>query len=319
MNPITFIADLESVGQRLDVFLCANLTDVSRSTAQKWIDEHCVLVEGHSQKPSYRIRAGERITISPPDPLPAQPSAQEIPLAVLYDEQDIIVLNTAAGLVVHPAPGNPDGTLVNALLHHCTDLSGIGGAIRPGIVHRLDRGTSGVMVVTKNDRTHKDLANQFLMHTTQKIYLAFVGRGPNAADLAATGTIDTLYGRHPVHRKRFSSRVERGKPAKTEYEIKKRFHGSDWSALLIEARPITGRTHQIRVHLADQGYPILGDSLYGGRSARFFPESILPPRTALHAKSISFKHPGTGKKVFFQAPLPDDLTDLEKELNEHMR
>jgi 23S rRNA pseudouridine1911/1915/1917 synthase len=226
------------------------------------------------------------------------------------------VIDKPPGLVVHPAPGNPDGTLVNALLHHCRDLSGIGGVKRPGIVHRLDRDTSGVMVVTKNDSAHRTLSRQFREHQVQKVYIAFAGMRPNARELPASGKFATLFGRHPVHRKRFSSKVERGKEAESAYRVLERYGGEGWSAVKVQMEPRTGRTHQIRVHLADVDHPILGDKLYGGRAARVFPQWILPDRQALHAAELTFVHPTSQESLSLQAPLPADLAELEQRLKE---
>ena len=287
----TVIIDPESEGQRLDVFLAANLTIYSRSFLKKLIDEQCVWVNGQSVRAAYKVRAGEKVTVNLPPPEPAIPLAQEIPLQILYEDSDILVLDKPPGLVVHPAPGSPDGTLVNALLHYCKDLSGIGGVIRPGIVHRLDRDTSGALVVTKNDRAHRDLAEQFQAHQVRKTYVAFCGQRPGSKALPAKGRFDTLFGRHPVHRKRFSSLVERGKQAISDYRVLHKYSGDGFEALKVEVKLKTGRTHQIRVHLADAEHPILGDKLYGGRSARMFPQSIFPARQALHALELAFRHP----------------------------
>jgi pseudouridine synthase, RluA family len=310
----TIVIDPESAGQRLDVFLARTLPDRSRAYLQKLIEDQHVLVNGHSVRVSFRVRQGESVQIDEPAPRPAEPVAQDIPLLVLYQDEDILVLDKSANLVVHPAPGSPDGTLVNALLHHCNDLSGIGGVARPGIVHRLDRDTSGVMVVTKNDRAHQALATQFSHHTIYKRYIAFALKRDGANRLADQGAFDTLFGRHPVHRKRFSSCVSQGKKAISKYKVLRRFETKTWEALKIQIEPHTGRTHQIRVHLADHGHPILGDTLYGGRSARRFPVELQPKRHALHAAVLSFIHPRTGLKVSFESPLPEDLIDLEEAL-----
>jgi 23S rRNA pseudouridine1911/1915/1917 synthase len=311
--------DPESAGQRLDVFLADNLggnSRYSRSYLKRLIEEHHVQVEGRSVRASHRLRAGERVSVWEPPARPAVPSPQHIPLRILHEDRDLVVLDKPAGLVVHPAPGNPNGTLVNALLHHCNDLSGIGGTLRPGIVHRLDRGTSGVIVATKNDRAHRKLASQFHEHQTRKQYIAFAGRRPGAGKLPDSGSFETMFGRHPVHRKRFSSRVEHGKTAHTNYRVLQRFEGDDWMAVKIELEPVTGRTHQLRVHLADASHPILGDKLYGGRSSKVFPKAILPDRPALHARLLSFLHPADDRRMSFEAPLPDDLLELESRLAE---
>jgi len=311
--------DPESEGQRLDVFLAANISGHSRSHLKRLIEENRVLVDGVSVRASRKIRAGESITVIEPEPRPAEPLAEDIPLNVIHEDRDLIVIDKRAGLVVHPAPGNPDGTLVNALLNHCTDLSGVGGVLRPGIVHRLDRGTSGVLVVSKNDRSHRHLSTQFQKHRVDKCYLAFAARRPGARALADHDRFDTLYGRHPVHRKRFSSRVESGKRAVTEISVLGRFNAEDWQAVKLEIKLVTGRTHQIRVHLSDAGHPLLGDKLYGGRVTRMLPRHVLPDRPALHARSIAFVHPASGERVSFEAPVPLDLTRLEEALRSASR
>ncbi len=307
----TLTVDSAVAGQRLDSFLADTIASLSRSFLRKLIDEHQVLVNGASARASYKIRGGDELVVYEPPPEPAEPQAQDIPVPFLYQDEDILVIDKPAGLVVHPAPGCPDGTLVNALLHHCDDLSGVGGVIRPGIVHRLDRGTSGVMVVSKNDRAHRHLAAQFAEHTVRKKYLAFAARRPGAKPLPNQCRLETLFGRHPVHRKRFSSKVTKGKSAISEFRLLRKFEGSNWSAVKVEVALETGRTHQIRVHLADADHPILGDKLYGGRSARVFPAEILPARQALHAWTLSFQHPRTDKIVSFEAELPEDMVKLE--------
>jgi 23S rRNA pseudouridine1911/1915/1917 synthase len=313
---LTITVDSESEGQRLDVFLSDLLGSLSRSYLKKLIDEKHVLVDGRSVRAAYKVKAGAQVEVREPPPVDPQPLPEPRPLTVLFEDSDVLVIDKPPGLVVHPAPGNPDGTLVNALLHHCRDLSGIGGVKRPGIVHRLDRDTSGVMVVTKNDSAHRSLARQFRGHQVQKVYIAFAGIRPNARDLPASGSFKTLFGRHPVHRKRFSSKVERGKEAESLFRVLRRYRGDGWSAVKIRMEPRTGRTHQIRVHLADADHPILGDKLYGGRAARVFPKKILPDRQALHAARLTFVHPSTGESLSFEAPLPGDLAELEHRLKE---
>jgi 23S rRNA pseudouridine1911/1915/1917 synthase len=312
----TVRVDPESEGQRLDVFLTANLPAFSRSALKRLIEENHVWVDGCSARASHKVRAGERITVNEPPPVPAEPLPEDIPISVIYEDSDILVVDKPPGLVVHPAPGTPDGTLVNALLHKCQDLSGVGGVIRPGIVHRLDRDTSGLLVVTKHDRAHRGLARQFHEHQVQKTYLAFAGCRPGAVPLNEAGGFDTFFGRHPVHRKRFSSLVDKGKRAVTRYRVLQRFGGTGWSAVKVQLNLETGRTHQIRVHLADADHPVLGDKLYGGRSARVFPPGILPERQALHAWRIGFCHPLRNEQVEFESPLPADLVELENRLRE---
>jgi 23S rRNA pseudouridine1911/1915/1917 synthase len=313
---LTITVDPESEGQRLDVFLSGILGSLSRSYLKKLIDEKHVLVDGRSVRASHKVKAGAQVEVREPPPADPRPLPEARPLSVLFEDSDILVIDKPPGLVVHPAPGNPDGTLVNALLHHCKDLSGIGGVKRPGIVHRLDRDTSGVMVVTKNDTAHRALARQFRGHQVEKVYIAFVGKRPNARELPASGRFETLFGRHPVHRKRFSSKVERGKQAESAYRVLERYAGEGWAAVKVQMEPRTGRTHQIRVHLADADHPILGDKLYGGRAARVFPKSILPDRQALHASRLTLVHPTSNERLTLKAPLPGDLTELEQRLKE---
>ena len=310
----TLVVDAEARGARLDRFLADSLPHLSRSFLHKLIDDNMVLVEGISARASRRMKAGEKIVIFEPPPVPAEPAAEDIPLDIIFEDGDLLVLCKPAGLVVHPAPGSPDHTLVNALLHHCKDLSGIGGVERPGIVHRLDRNTSGLLIVTKNDISHRALSEMFQERQVHKTYLAFAGRREGGPVLSGKGSFDTLYGRHPVHRKRFSSKVDKGKRALTEYEIIRRFQGRGFEAIKIRVQLHTGRTHQIRVHFADAGYPLLGDKLYGGRSLRSIPHDIQPARQALHAWRLSFKHPVSGRMMEFEAPLPEDLRQLEQNL-----
>ncbi len=308
------VVDPESDGQRLDAFLSAFLQEFSRAFLQKLIAEHQVLVDGLSAKASLRIKAGQRLLVTIPAPVAAEPEPQAIRLDVVFEDADLIVVNKPSGLVVHPAPGHPDRTLVNALLHHCKDLSGIGGVERPGIVHRLDRNTSGLLVVAKHDKAHHALQAQFAEHSLDKRYLAFAVRRQGMAALSKNGSFDTLYGRHPVHRKRFSSTVSRGKRALTHYHVLERFLGKDLEILKLELDLKTGRTHQIRVHLCDAGHPILGDKLYAGRSLRGLPQHLVPERQALHAWRLRLAHPMDGRNLEFEAPLPDDLQELQRRI-----
>jgi 23S rRNA pseudouridine1911/1915/1917 synthase len=312
----TITVDPESEGQRVDVFLACVLTALSRSYLKRLIDEKHVLVDGRSVRVAYKVRAGEQVEIHEPPLADPEPQPEALPISILFEDTDLLVIDKPPGLVVHPAPGSPDGTLVNALLHHCGDLSGIGGVKRPGIVHRLDRDTSGVMVVSKNDSAHRALSRQFKGHQVEKVYIAFAGQRPNAQKLPDQGNFTTLFGRHPVHRKRFSSKVERGKQAESVFRVLNRYSGESWSAVKVQMEPKTGRTHQIRVHLADVDHPILGDKLYGGRSARVFPKWIFPERQALHASRLTFVHPSSSESLTFTAPLPGDLAELELRLKE---
>jgi len=287
------IVPQEAKGERLDRYL-ATVSGLSRSR----FDSLSVLLDGRPAKAATRLRGGEELEWTVPEPVPAAPVPQDLPLAVLYEDRDLIAVNKAAGVVVHPAAGNRDGTLVNALLHHVKDLGGVGGELRPGIVHRLDKDTTGVLVVAKNDRALEGLQEQFASREVEKLYLALVAGAP-----AAEGTFRTLYGRHPRNRLKFSGRVKSGKPAVTHWRVTKSFDSASRVEVVLE----TGRTHQIRVHFAEGGFPLLGDTLYGRKS-----EVIA--RQALHAWKLAFEHPRTGKKVRLTAPVPDDFTAAERAL-----
>ncbi len=259
-------------------------------------------VDGEARKAGYKLRDGNAVEVLLRPPVEAKAVAQQIPLDVVYEDEDLIVVNKPAGMVVHPAPGHPDGTLVNALLGHCRDLSGIGGALRPGIVHRLDKDTSGVMVATKNDATHRSFVEMFQTGKGDALireYLAVVAPSPRDA----RGTFDTLYGRHKTNRKKFSSKVERGKRAVTHWEVA-RWFGT--AAALVRCRLATGRTHQIRVHFADHGSPVVGDPMYSRRRA--LGDHI--DRQALHAVLLAFPHPTTGEPMRFETPPPADMQAL---------
>ena len=253
---LAFVVSEEDAGQRLDTALAA-ASGVTRSQACRWLDAGLVRLNDAPARASRRVRTGDVIEASPPDPVPSTLVPEPIPLAVLHEDADLIVVDKPAGLVVHPAPGHRGGTLVNALLHHCDDLAGIGGVLRPGIVHRLDRGTSGVLVAAKNDAAHRALAEQFHDHSIERMYLALV-RGTPGED---AGRIDRPIGRHHRDRKRMSVRTRVGREARTRWRILERFARSERS--WIEVRPETGRTHQIRVHLASVGMPIAADPSYG--------------------------------------------------------
>jgi 23S rRNA pseudouridine1911/1915/1917 synthase len=288
------------VGQRLDRFLRARLGEHSRAFVQKLIEAGRITVDGHASKASYKVRAGNVIDVEipPPRPLEAQPEA--LPLDVLYEDDDLIVLNKPAGMVVHPAAGNPSGTLVNALLHHCrSQLSCIGGVERPGIVHRLDKGTTGCIVIAKSEIAHQSLVVQFKSHMVVKVYRAICwGRFERLS-----GTIETLIGRSATNRKKMSARVAKGRAAHTDYHILRQFDDH----ALVELRIHTGRTHQIRVHMAHIGHPIVGDATYG--RARHTDNSVARP--LLHAYKLGFTHPRTGTPMEFSAPMPDDMKRYE--------
>ncbi len=302
-------------GTRLDRWLAVQLPDVSRTRLKSLIEDGCVTVNGASlADPSARVKPGNLIAIAIPEARPAEPEAQSIPLDILYEDRDLIVLNKPAGLVVHPAPGSPDQTLVNALLAHCGDsLSGIGGVKRPGIVHRLDKDTSGIMVAAKNDEAHNGLAKQFEDHSIARAYLALVWGTPNPSK----GEIEGNIGRSPTNRKKMAIVSHGGKWALTRYQVKKVF--AQGALSLVECRLATGRTHQIRVHMTSRGHPLVGDQTYGG-GAKSSRTRSLPvaakdyithfPRQALHAELLGFAHPLSGKWLEFNQPLPKDLADL---------
>jgi len=278
---------------RLDQFLALELPQFSRSRIQHLIRNKFVVINGSPGRPRDLVREGDRIALTepPPEQIDARPEA--IPLNVLYEDDDLIVINKPAGLVVHPGAGQREHTLVNALLHHFPKLSGIGGKERPGIVHRLDKETSGCLVAAKNDEAHRGLSAQFANRRVEKIYLALV-----AGKLRKlSGMIEESIGRHPKDRKRMSVEAKRGRAARTEYRVV----NSSEEISLVECRLHSGRTHQIRVHLHHLGHPVLGDKIYGGRFAKMF------PRQMLHAWKLGFAHPRDGNLVSFEAPLPPDF------------
>jgi 23S rRNA pseudouridine1911/1915/1917 synthase len=294
----------ELAGKRLDVALARLEPTLSRAQVQRLIEQGEVTVAGGVAKPAHKLRAGERIEGRVPEPVPATVAAQEIPLAILHEDADLVVVDKPAGMVVHPAAGHAQGTLVNALLHHCRDLSGVGGQLRPGIVHRIDKDTSGVLVVAKHDRAHRFLAAQWKQHSIDREYLAFV-RGAPRAD---SGTVDAPIGRHPTDRKRMSTRARVSRSAVTHWRVEERLRG----ATLLRVRLETGRTHQIRVHMASIGLPLLGDPVYGG--GRALPSARGIARQALHATLLGFTHPTTGERMRFESPLPADLLALREAL-----
>ena len=294
---------------RIDQFLSLEMNGESRATVQRLIENGNVMVNGKEVRPSLKLKGGEAIVVDVPPPQAALPQAETIPLEVLYEDRDLLVINKAAGMVVHPGAGNAGGTLVNALLAHCSDLAGIGGELRPGIVHRLDKGTSGVLVAAKNDRAHQGLSEQFSVHSVKRMYQALVFGHPQED----SGKIDGLIGRHPTDRLRFSGKVRQGKQAVTRWKVKERFG----RVALLELRLETGRTHQIRVHLTEAGFPLLGDPLYpdGGRCNNI-PDTQLRGminrlgRQALHARCLGFVHPASGEYMEFTVEPPDDMQEL---------
>jgi 23S rRNA pseudouridine1911/1915/1917 synthase len=302
--------------QRLDHFLAECLPEETRSRLRRLIDEQQVLCNDQPAKAGVKLKGGEIIAVQIPQPVAIEAAAEAIPLKVLYEDPYLIVLDKPAGMVVHPAPGHSDGTLVNALLHHCTDLSGIGGALRPGIVHRLDRDTSGVMVATKDDATHHHLAAQFRDHSIARRYVALVHGNVQCA----TGTIDKAIGRHPQERKKMSGATRHGRRAVTHWKVLQRFDRDKLT--LMELTLETGRTHQIRVHLSEMNLPVVGDPVYGGtKRSNAIGDSQLRSliqrlkRQALHARLLGFQHPHNDTYLEFTSPLPEDLTEILHYLN----
>ena len=292
-TPIELLVSTNEAKLRLDQFLAKRLPEFSRSRLQQLIRGGFVRLNDSTSRPRQIVRVGDKIELTEPPLEKIETLPEQIPLEVLFEDNDLIVINKPAGLVVHPGAGHREHTLVNALLNHCATLSGIGGKERPGIVHRLDKETSGCLVVAKNDATHQDLSKQFAARTVEKIYLALVAgklRKP-------AGVIEEKIGRHPIHRRRMSATTLRGRAAKTEYRA---VRSSD-RATLIECRLHSGRTHQIRVHLHHLGHPVLGDKVYAPRLAKDF------PRQMLHAWKLGFRHPRTEEWRNFEAPLPPDF------------
>ena len=291
--------------ERIDALLAHCV--LTRSAAARLIETGKVLRDGHTVKKSELTREGDVFTVDVPDePAPAEAAAQNIPLQVVYEDGDVIVVNKPRGLVVHPAPGHPDGTLVNALLYHCGDsLSGIGGELRPGIVHRLDRDTSGLIIAAKNDFAHLALSAQLSDRSLSRIYEAVVHGGFRAD----SGTVDAPIGRHPVDRKRMAVTEKNARPAVTHWEVLARYRGFTHVRCILE----TGRTHQIRVHMAHIGHPLLGDMVYGAGK----PEKGLEGQ-CLHARELKFRHPRTGELVHLTSELPPYFTDVLSRLGERL-
>jgi len=308
----SLVVENASKGERLDLWLAHRLPTQSRARLQALIADGLVLLEGRPTRASARLRPGQAVQITIPAPVRGSPSPEDIPLRILYEDPHLLVIDKPAGLVVHPGAGTSSGTLVNALLYHVRDLSGVGGVLRPGIVHRLDKGTSGLLVVAKDDATHRELARQFATRRVQKEYLAVVLGVP----AKAAGSIDNPIGRDTRARKKMSVHSPRGREAHSSYRVEEVLDG----AALLRVSIQTGRTHQIRVHLASVGHPLAGDTVYGGgralraRHAASHEALRCLKRPALHAGHLSFSHPATGETVSIRSPLPEDLATLVERL-----
>jgi 23S rRNA pseudouridine1911/1915/1917 synthase len=318
MEPIELTFPSDSDPERLDSFISRSIPEVTRSAALRLIESGFATVNGTKQKPALKLKGGEVVQVVIPPPVPAEPQPEEIPIEVLYEDAELVVVNKGAGMVVHPGAGNPEGTLVNALLAHCRDLSGIGGELRPGIVHRIDKDTSGTLVVAKSDRAHNALAEQFKEHTIKRVYLALVYGSPKEEK----GKIESTIGRHPTDRKKMSAKARHGKTAVTHWRVVARYPG----VTLIRLRLETGRTHQIRVHMSEAGHPLLADEVYGGTGRLSgVQDPVLKQmiksmgRQALHAKTLGFLHPVSGEYLEFDTELPPDMAGIVAYLEEKNR
>ena len=298
-EPIRLRAEPEDAGKRLDQVVHERLGQFSRARIQQWIRDGGVRVNGSAARPSRTVRPGESIEVEPAEAPPLHATPEDIPLQVLYEDRDLVAIDKPAGMVVHAGAGIHSGTLVNALLHRFEALSGVGGALRPGIVHRLDRFTSGVLLVAKNDAAHRALAEQFSGRQVEKTYIALV----HGAVKAETGRIDRPIARDPVHRTRMTARLSEGRSAWSEYRVVKRFEGFT----LLEVRIGTGRTHQIRVHLSGMGHPVVGDALYGAPAKVAGMPAL--GRYFLHAHRIRFRLPSTGEEIMVVSPLARELEE----------
>jgi len=311
-----FEVSAEDSGTRLDKYLAAHLPELSRSQLQRLIQEGQVGIAHGLGTASYRVRGGDIITVDVPPPRPARPGAEALALQIVYEDDALLVIDKPPGLVVHPAPGHASGTLVNALLFHCQTLSGVGGEERPGIVHRLDKDTSGLLLVAKHDRSHRHLSAQLQARQLQRRYVALVrGRLP-----ALQGTIDAPIGRHPQHRQKMAVVTRDGRAARTHYQVLDAWGPCSVLRLALE----TGRTHQIRVHLAYIGHPVIGDPLYGPGPLRWPGHAALEQalgafsRQALHAEQIRFQHPDNEEWLAFTSPLPPDMATLLDRLHQEL-
>lgn len=309
-TPILLTATASDTGKRLDQF-AAEAGELTRSAVTRLIEEGAVTVNGKKSSKNYRLRKGDIVEITLPTPEPCEAIPQNIPLDIVYEDEDLIVVNKPVGMVVHPAAGNPDGTLVNALLYHCGEsLSGVGGVVRPGIVHRIDKDTSGLLVVAKHDAAHLALAEQLKGHHIQRTYYA-IAIGNFKED---SGTVDAPIGRHPVDRKRMAvihNAELRAREAITHWQVLARGESDGQSFTLLRCELETGRTHQIRVHMASIGHPLLGDAVYGGANTKFEARhKNLIQGQCLHAKELTFTHSRTQETVHFTCPLPDEMQKI---------
>lgn len=298
MDFFTAAPEEDEIGKRIDVYIAEYKEELSRSRVQKLIENGLVTVNGKAVKSNYKLRKGDILEVEIPDPEPLEIEAEDIPLDIIYEDKDVVIVNKPQGMVVHPAPGHYSGTLVNALMYHCKDdLSGINGQMRPGIVHRIDKDTSGVLMIAKSDAAHNSLAQQLAVHSITRKYYAVVC-GNIKED---SGTVDKPIGRSPKDRKKMAV-VQGGRRAVTHYRVLERFGGK---YTLIEAQLETGRTHQIRVHMASLGHPLLGDTVYGSEKQPFKLQGQV-----LHAKVLGFNHPSDGRYVEFESPLPEYFEKL---------
>ncbi len=306
---VSITVTAEGAGSRLDRFLVMHLPEHSRTLLSEWIRDGRVRVQGALAKPSLALKLGFMVDVDPPEPPSVELVGSDMDLRILYEDEALVVVDKPAGLVFHPGAGHPDGTLVNGLLGRYGTLSPVGGPLRPGVVHRIDRGTSGVVVVARTEVAHNHLARQFAAHTVDRRYLAVAWDH----SLPETGTVSGLYGRHPTDRLKFTGRVEHGKRAVTHWRVLRRLP----PCAVVECRLETGRTHQIRVHFSEMGSPLLGDATYGRRRKVDRPDSLraLGPdlgldRQALHAQHLGFIHPVTGVHLAFTSPLPDEIASV---------
>lgn len=302
MDSYTILIEAEDAGMRIDKFISDRMPDYSRSFIQKLIKENDLTVNNNEIKSNYKLKAGDEINIVIPEPKELDIVAEDIPLDIVYEDKDVILVNKPQGMVVHPAPGHFTGTLVNAIMYHCKDdLSGINGVMRPGIVHRIDKDTSGVLIICKNDKAHESIAKQLKDHTITRKYNAIVYNNLKEDE----GKINAPIGRHPVNRKQMAVNPINGKEAITHYKVLERINQYTYVELQLE----TGRTHQIRVHMTSINHPLLGDPVYGPKSDRFKLKGQV-----LHARVLGFVHPTTNEYMEFEAPLPNYFTGLLKKL-----